>query len=391
MDTKELKGKKLVFVITDFGAFNIFLSELCNHLLLNYNYQIFLICSKEKVIKTLDKFDFGSKITIHYVDIPRTPNFYNLIKSAISIRKVINTVNPDLIHAHFTTGIFPTILFLKNRFRILGTFHGLGFVQSVGSRKFLFYVIELICFIRLNKIILLNKKDYQSVPFFLKSKAVLSQSLGLGCDLSVFSSDNFSVKNIKTELGIQNEFVISFTGRFVHFKGFHLVVRIFFLLEQEFGKKFKLLLMGGFDSSHRSGLTQTEYESLLINKGIINLGFVSDVERYLAISDLFVFLSKREGVPISITEALAMGVPVVTLNSRGCSDLVEDKVNGFLISEELSDLEIINNCFNLIRRIYLEQNSLMPIKKNILANRNRLSRINFIEENAIIYKSEFKN
>jgi glycosyltransferase involved in cell wall biosynthesis len=47
--------------------------------------------------------------------------------------------------------------------------------------------------------------------------------------------------------------------------------------------------------------------------------------------DIFVFPSLVEGMPLTLLEAMATGMPVVTTNTCGMSDLVEDDVNGLLV------------------------------------------------------------
>ncbi|MEG0564317.1 glycosyltransferase family 4 protein, partial [Anaerorhabdus sp.] len=59
------------------------------------------------------------------------------------------------------------------------------------------------------------------------------------------------------------------------------------------------------------------------------LGYRNDIERILAISDIFVFPSLREGLPTSIIEAMASGLPVIASRIRGNTDLIDEKVNGF--------------------------------------------------------------
>lgn len=384
----KVRNNKLLFIITDYGAFNIFLSELCSYLLSQEYYDIYLICSNKKVINTIDKFNFSSQINIHFVEIPRTLNLLQLVFSAWAIRKKIIEISPDLIHSHFTTGIFTSVLFLPRNVKIWGTFHGLGFVQTWGFKKLLFFILEFFCFVKLNKIIVINKIDFESVPFLFKHKLILSESLGLGCDLNKFSKENIVDLDIRNVHEIKEHFVLAYTGRFVHFKGFHLLIRTFFILEEKFGNKFKLLLMGGEDSSHTTGLSKIEYDNYSNNKNIINLGFVSDVQNYLSVADLFVFLSKKEGVPISITEALAMQVPVLALDSRGSNDLIVNGQNGFLISEKLSDTEIIQSCFSIISSVFLDKRLLDPLRLNISKDRDKLSRNNFIVENSNLYNNE---
>lgn len=70
------------------------------------------------------------------------------------------------------------------------------------------------------------------------------------------------------------------------------------------------------------------------------LGSRDDVRRWLATSDIFVQYSLTEGLSRSILEALAAGLPCVVSDVGGNRELVEDRVNGRLVSaEDLAELE----------------------------------------------------
>ncbi len=63
------------------------------------------------------------------------------------------------------------------------------------------------------------------------------------------------------------------------------------------------------------------------------LGRRDDVERVLGASDVFVFPSRREGMPNAVLEAMACGLPVAAFRIGGVQDLVEDGREGLLLSE----------------------------------------------------------
>ncbi len=389
-----MRKDKLLFIITDLGSFNNFIAELCFYLVSNFQYEIHVICSPSKVINIKNKFDFTNKLQFHFVNIPRGFNLIQQVKSSRIIYNLINEINPDLIHAHFTTGIFTTVLYKKLNYNVWGTFHGLGSVVTNGIRRKIFQLIELLCFARIDKIIVLNDIDFELVKHSYGNKLIKGKFLGLGCDLKKFNPNNFnpvSRFNLKNQLNIESQIVLTFTGRFVYFKGFDIVIYTFLKLIDRYPGRFKLLLIGGIDPIHKTGLTEVEETSWSNHPDIINIGFTDVVEKYLSITDIFIFPSKKEGIPICVTESLAMGVPVVTFDSRGCNELVIDEFNGSLIKNNLSLDSSVESFLSEIEKLVFDKNTLNFLKNNCLLNREKLSRHNFIIEQSEWYFNFFKS
>ena len=325
----------LLLIITDYGSFNNFLSELAIEMVQSGN-KVDVICSNDKVINLADKVDYSTwGINIHFVSFPRGFNIYKQFRASVEIYNLTKLINPDLVHVHFTTGIFTTVLYKKLPFITLGTIHGLGYPIVKGIKKQIFKAVELFCFSRLDQIFVINKFDYNVIKGPAKQKTFLLESAGLGCDLKRFDIDIFrsKISTIKSELQLkEKDFVITFTGRFVHFKGFDLVVRTFLKINKAYPSTYKLILIGGNDPIHPTGLTESEEEEYMNCNEIIKVGFINNVERYLSVADVFLFPSLKEGMPVCIIEALAMGIPTITADSRGCSDLVENKRNGIVLA-----------------------------------------------------------
>jgi glycogen synthase len=57
-----------------------------------------------------------------------------------------------------------------------------------------------------------------------------------------------------------------------------------------------------------------------------------DIPAVYAGHDVFVFPSLVEGMPLTLLEAMATGLPVVTTNTCGMADVVENDVNGLLVA-----------------------------------------------------------
>ncbi|MBE8714119.1 glycosyltransferase [Sphingobacterium hungaricum] len=326
---------KIALVITDYGSFNNFLGDLAIQLLRD-GHEISVITSEVRVINIQDKFNYLEQgIKFFYVDFPRGFNPLSHYKSSKKIKKILDDIVPDLVHIHFTTGIFTTLFSGRLKYKTLGTFHGLGFPVLSGVKKQIFAFVERFCFNRLDKIYVLNEVDYKAVTLLGYDNVEKYETLGLGCDLSVFNPSNFSdIQKADRKKLLQidpADFVFAYTGRFVSFKGFDKVIRSFLELYKS-NDKVKLLLIGGNDVIHPTGLNEQELQQMGDCKGIIHIGFTIDVAHYLAITDAFVFPSSKEGMPVCVIEALAMGVPVITADSRGCNEIIEDNYNGYVVN-----------------------------------------------------------
>ncbi|MDM8553353.1 glycosyltransferase family 4 protein [Desulfococcaceae bacterium HSG7] len=91
-------------------------------------------------------------------------------------------------------------------------------------------------------------------------------------------------------------------------------------------------LVGWIDNANPASVSENELD-LWVAKGIIEyLGKLSDVRPAIAASSVYVLPSYyREGTPLSILEALAMGRPVITTDASGCRETVQHGQNGVLV------------------------------------------------------------
>jgi glycosyltransferase involved in cell wall biosynthesis len=211
-----------------------------------------------------------------------------------------------------------------------------------------------------------------------------SGSCGIGCDLEKFDRERVSAVDrqaLRTRLRLEPDHrVFVFIGRCVAFKGFDLTVRTFLKIAKT-DPRLRLLLIGPRDPLHPSGLTPAEELACQNCPQIIQLGLDLDAAKYLAISDVMVFPSRREGMPVCLMEALAMGVPVITRDSRGCRDVVRHGQDGLVLRDPT-----IDTLGAAIKRLAEDDGLRGRLSAEALAGRQRFDRRIFIREQMDLYR-----
>jgi len=102
------------------------------------------------------------------------------------------------------------------------------------------------------------------------------------------------------------------------------------LLKAE-GRVVDFQLLGPFDHDNPSAISRSEVDAWVAQGLLHHAGSTRDVREHFALADVVVLPSfYREGLPRTLLEAASMGRPIVTTDSVGCREAVEDGVTGFL-------------------------------------------------------------
>jgi len=134
---------------------------------------------------------------------------------------------------------------------------------------------------------------------------------------------------IRAEWRCDNKVVLLFAGRFSRLKGVNDLVRAFASLVSE-GRDLLLVLIGG-------GLPAEENEmrALISDTGLEKIariyGATQGYREYLLGADLYVFPSYVEGLPLTLLEAMAAGLPIVASDVGGIPEAVRDGLEARLI------------------------------------------------------------
>jgi glycosyltransferase involved in cell wall biosynthesis len=129
-------------------------------------------------------------------------------------------------------------------------------------------------------------------------------------------------------------FVFVYVGRLVKDKGVAELLHAFTRVHDTVPNAV-LVVVGTRDDT--DPLIAADDAELHAHKAIRAIGFQTDVRPALGAADVFVLPSYREGMPNSLLEAGAMGLPSVTTNIPGCAEVVIDGENGLLVPAKDED------------------------------------------------------
>jgi glycosyltransferase involved in cell wall biosynthesis len=244
--------------------------------------------------------------------------------------EIIQEYRPDIIHAHSTYVVFNRVLLnlkekgLLNYIPILVTIHGRPKPLILpGGKKTTDY-----------------DEFYDALPFALILgvsdnvteilKSTLSQrkidipvrTLYLGIDLSVFKPQPETVKT----------WDVAFMGRLEMMKAVDLFPKMLSYLRHDF-PNLRFLMTG--EGSLRDGLMQ-EFENNGVSDLVEYQGVVQaeKVPELINRSRIFIYPSREEPFGLSILEAMACAVPVVTTNVYGPSEILKHNFDGLMVAPD---------------------------------------------------------
>lgn len=313
-----------------------------------------------------------------YYDIKfaRFPFSKTNIKAYKQLKKLIQENNYEIIHCHTPVAGVLTRLAARNNKNttVIYTAHGFHFFKGAPLLNWLiYYPVERFCARYTDKFITINKEDYgRAKQFKLRKNGKLYYVPGVGIDLDEIENIKVDIKKKKAELGIQeNTPVLLSVGELNKNKNHETVLQVLSKLKD---KNFIYLICGR--GVLKEYLERKIQELHLENKAKL-LGYRSDVIEILKIADLFIFPSKREGLPMSVIEAMATGLPVIASNVRGNRDLIA--------KEKLFEPDDAAALTNLIKN-QLEAIENKELKKVAYANLEQYSLKNVLKQMAEIYE-----
>jgi glycosyltransferase involved in cell wall biosynthesis len=306
----------------------------CSDCFAAYNFRLALIKTLQKkyeviVIAAFDK--FAPLLMNEGIKVYPLENFVTSKKLADNYRqykfykRIFCQEKPDLIINYTIKPHLLGVLAAPKRTKIINFVSGVGEVFM--EENFLFKLCS--CFYRLTSkrvdyYIFLNEDDLR----LFKSLRIIRQPY------SILPSEGVDLDKFYPEVDHSKDPTFIFVGRLIAEKGIREYLEAAKIIKRK-DPRIQFLVAGDYYQK-KSKIDKKEIEYYQ-KKGIINfLGFCYNINEVLRDVHVLVLPSYREGMPISLIEALASKKVIIASDVPGCRDILIDNYNGFLVSPQSS-------------------------------------------------------
>lgn len=270
----------------------------------------------------------------YYYDLPfeRSPIKFSNFKTYKQLKEVIDSNEFNIIHCHTPMGGALTRLAArhsrKKNSRVIYTAHGFHFYKGAPIGNWLlYYPVERWLARYTDVLITINREDYNIAQKF-KARSI-EYVPGVGIDTNKFNEISVNRTKKRNEIGIDKDsLIILSVGELNKNKNHGAIIRA--LAQLGTPDIYYVICGEGPLANYLRNLAK----ELGIAKQVKLLGYRNDIAEISKISDVFAFPSFREGLSLSLMEAMSSGLPVICSNIRGNSDLVENGKGGYLVKPD---------------------------------------------------------
>lgn len=342
----------LILANNDIGLYN-FRKELPQQLIeLGYDVTIALPYG-EKVEKL-------KKMGCNYIETPMNRRGTNVVedfKLLAQYKMIIKNINPDLVLTYtIKPNIYGGIACRSLNKKVFHTVTGLGsvFIRDLWMKKILIKLNKF-AFRNATHIFFLNKENkefYKSIGI-VDDKHCITVVPGSGVNLNEFEFNEYVMqKNIK----------FTFIARILKDKGIEEFLDSAKNIKNKYNE-IEFEVVGAADEEEYIDKLR-EYEELKVIK---YLGHRTDIKDIMKKSSCIVLPSYGEGRGTVLQEGGAIGRPLITCDTYGCRDNVDDGYNGYLCKVE--DYKSLQNCMEKFIDLPFEEKKKMAINSRVKAEK----------------------
>lgn len=273
----------------------------------------------------------------HDVRFERSPFQPKNIKALRELVRSFREEQFELVHVH--TPVASILGRIAARLTgvpsVLYTAHGFHFFQGAPTANWLLFApVEWLMARQTNVLLTINREDYARAQTFPVRGDVLYVP-GVGLDTSQFQPDRETAAGIRSKLraelgAAEDELLILCVAELNANKNQGQLFRAMQQLQQQ-GIAARCLLVGTGEAEEAY---MQQVEAMGLGQAVTFLGYRLDIPDLMQAADAATLLSRREGLPRSVMEAMAAGLPIVATDVRGNRDLVHNGENGYLVAPD---------------------------------------------------------
>ena len=258
--------------------------------------------------------------------------FFHDVAALVQMGLVLRRVKPDIVHTNAPkAGVLGRIaarLFWRKA-KVVHTFHGLGFAKEQGPKQFQFFVaVEKFCARFTDVLVFVSRRNAAEAKQLGIGKGVRTELIRAGVNFNPILPLKFDPAAKKASLKIPaNAKVVLALANFKPLKNpIHFVLAAYKVLSQ---MKNVYFIFTGEGPLKETAVNLAK--NLSIERQVLFPGWRNDPLELLAICDVYASVSLREGLPMSLLEAMSMRVPAVCYDVDGIGEVVSNNRTGFLV------------------------------------------------------------
>ncbi len=278
--------------------------------------------------------EYGVK-AILLPEMKRKPNFFSDRKALKRIKEIISEFEPDIVHTHASkAGALGRKAALDMKVPVvIHTFHGHVFHSYFGKIKTeLFKFIERKLADKSTGIIAISDLQKQELVNTHKvAKESKVNVIPLGFDLGKFNINLVEKRKIiREKYNLEDDQIaIGIIGRLAPIKNHNLFLEIVDIVHQQTNKKLVFFIVG--DGELKDEISEKASKLRQQGADIRMTSWIKDITVFNAGLDIICLTSNNEGTPVSIIEAQASQVPVISTNVGGVGNVMLDNETGFVV------------------------------------------------------------
>lgn len=282
----------------------------------------------------------------------------------LQLKEIFDNKNPDIIHTH--SHVLPYVFLASRSRKIIHTIHTIAEKERSGIAV---YLTRMIYHSRRVIPVAISNEIRKSISQF---HHIPENSIPV-----VLNGVPISHYYEKESYNTPEKARIIHVGSLIPLKNHELMINVACKLKKQ-NIKFKMEFAG---VGYLKDKLQEQVIDLHLEDCVEFVGLKDDISVFLKEADLFIFPSQYEGVPMSLIEAMASGLPIIASNVGGIPDMIADGINGILIQPNEENL------YDAITKLINDKKLRKTIGEAAIAESKRFSSSVMCEKYISIYRN----